>query len=288
MSKSISELVNDLPRRSITTYALESLDFVVPGEWENINDFNLMVQQVTGETDPALVQAVIKRADELYADPDERYQRAMWLYQITDKTDKGLAAAALADKVGERIGFLSFLSRMTPKADRAQTMDLSLKLVVELLTFCLINGIPGDSIGDFVESLADYGQESLMRMAALTSLDGLVPLGADFANIVVNTLDKMSPDELAGNTMYKRIESYIPGDDPDSRLAFVHRSFESVTGWITNFITERDLTSEKVTSSLQKYIDVTDNRLDYMAAFLDLTTNYYTHTGTQNVGTAHY
>jgi len=35
---------------------------------------------------------------------------------------------------------------ITPKADKAQTIDLSLKLVAELVAFCQINGIPGDSI----------------------------------------------------------------------------------------------------------------------------------------------
>jgi len=60
-----------------------------------------------------------------------------------------------------RVGLLGFKPN-TPKADKAQTIDLS-QLVAELVAFCQINGIPGDSIGDFVASLADYSGESLMR-----------------------------------------------------------------------------------------------------------------------------
>ena len=50
-----------------------------------------------------------------------------------------------------------------------------------------------------------------------------------------------------------------------------------------DFVTKNDLNSEKVYSSIQNFIDVTDNRLDYWSAFLDMTTSYYTHTGTQTI-----
>lgn len=85
---------------------------------------------------------------------------------------------------------------MTPKADKSQTIDLGLKLVTELVAFCQINGIPGDSIGDFVASLADYSGESLMRMVALICLDGLIPLGPDFIQKVQSVLNQTSPQEL--------------------------------------------------------------------------------------------
>ena len=56
MSKSIPEYVNSLRKRSVTVYVLRSLDFLVPGEWENITDFEEMVIKVTGERDPALIE----------------------------------------------------------------------------------------------------------------------------------------------------------------------------------------------------------------------------------------
>jgi hypothetical protein len=36
-------------------------------------------------------------------------------------------------------------------------------------------------------------------------------------------------------------------------------------------------------SHLKSFIDFSDDKLDYVAAFLDLSTNYYEHTGTQTV-----
>ena len=94
MSNSISDLVNDLPSRSVTVYVLQALDFVVPGQWQNVVNFEALVKEVTKESDPKLIQAVINRANALYADPNERYQRAISLYNLVDKTDRALATAA--------------------------------------------------------------------------------------------------------------------------------------------------------------------------------------------------
>ncbi len=283
MSKSIPEYVNGLRKRSVTVYVLRSLDFLVPGQWENIVDFEEMVIKVTGEKDPALIKAVTQRSDALFRDRSERYRRAWNLYGTVDSTDRLLAAAALTNKIGERVRFLSILARITPKADKAQTIDFSMKLTVELLNFCLINGIPGDSIGDFVAALGDYSKDDLMRMSALVCLDGIMPLGPDFSRAVMNTLDKLSPAELDSNRTYRAIGKEIPGQDTTSKLAFILKSVDSVKGWMQDFVTKNDLSSEKVYGSIQNFIDVSDNRLDYWSAFLDMTTNYYTHTGTQTI-----
>ncbi|MCB0065298.1 MAG: hypothetical protein KDE19_24405 [Caldilineaceae bacterium] len=284
MSKSIPEYVNSLRQRSVTVYVLRSLDFLVPGQWENITDFEEMVIKVTGERDPALIKAVTNRSDALFRDRSERYRRAWNLYKTVDSTDRFLATAALANKVGERVRFLSILERITPKADKAQTIDFSMKLVVELLNFCLINGIPGDSIGDFVAALGDYSKDDLMRMSALVCLDGILPLGPDFTRVVLDRLDKMTPDDLEENGTYRQIRKDIPGQDNKSKLAFVLESVDQVKGWMQGFVDKNDLSSEKIYSSLQNFIDINDNRLDYWSAFLDMTTNYYTHTGTQTIG----
>ncbi|HEY9669687.1 MAG TPA: hypothetical protein V6C91_22935 [Coleofasciculaceae cyanobacterium] len=283
MSKPIYELVDELPTSNMTTFVLKSLDFVVPGQWNNLVGFENTIRAVTGETDEALIQQIGDRAVYLYNDRSQGYQRAMWLYQTIDNADRALGTAALANKVGEKVPLLGFLDRVTPKADKAQTIDLSLKLVVELVAFCVINGIPGDSIGDFVASLADYSGESLMRMAALVCLDGLIPLGPDFIKQAQSTLSGMNPSELEKNPTYSRINDAIPGSSPGGKLDFIGRSFDSVKGWMAHFVTSRDLTREKVVSNLQRFVEISDDRLDYLGAFLDISTNYYEHTGTQTL-----
>src|SRR4028118_2352506 len=198
----------------MTIYALRSLDFVVPGQWENVVGFTNTIRHVTGETDEDLIQQIGERAIYLYNDKSQGYQRAMWLYQSVDRADSALGAAALANKVGDKIPLLGgLLTRVTPKANKAQAIDLCLKLVVELVAFCQINGIPGDSIGDFVASLGEYSGENLMRMAALVCFDGLIPLGPNFIMQAQSVLSGTSPSDLEHNQTFSSIRDSIPGDD---------------------------------------------------------------------------
>lgn len=283
MSKPIFELVDQLPTSNMTTRALKSLDFVIPGEWENLVGFENTIRAVTGEDDENIIQEIGDRAVYLFNDRSQGYQRALWLYQTIDSTGSALGAAALANKVGEKIPLLGFLNRLTPKPDKAQTIDLSLKLVVEIVAFCQINGIPGDSIGDFVGSLGDYGGESLMRMAALVCFDGLIPLGPDLLLKVQETLSGLTPSDLEHNQGFRSINDSIPGDDSQSKLGFIGESFGAVSGWIDGFISDRGLTPEAISSNLQGFIEFSDDKLDYLGAFLDMSTNYYEHTGIQTL-----
>jgi len=284
MSQTIIEQVDNLAVSGLTVYTLKALDFVVPGEWDNLVGFEDTIRVVTEETDPDFIQQVAHRANTLYNDPNEGYQRAMWLYTTIDTTDAALATAALANKVGSKIPlFGSFLSRFTPKADTAQMIDLSLKIVVELVAFCYINGIPGDSVTDFIEALNDYRQEAMMRMAALTCIDGLLPLGPDFATIMVSQLASLTPTQLAENSTFAQIKDDIPGETVEGQLSFIDRAVGGVQEWFEQFVSVRDLNPQQVSQSIQSYVDIADDKLDYLGAFLDLTTAYYSHTGTQTI-----
>ncbi|MBE9146682.1 hypothetical protein [Planktothrix mougeotii] len=283
MSKTITQLVDELPTGGVTVMVLRGLDFVIPGQWNNLVGFENTVRTVTGENDPALIQQVSERALWLYNDKKEGYQKALWLYQTIDSAGTALGTAALANKIGENVSFLGFLNHLTPKANKAQAIDLSLKLVAELVGFCLINGIPGDSIGDFLAALGDYSGESLMRMTALVCLDGLIPLGPDFISSALSTIGNLTPKELEQNEGFKRINDVIPGKTSEGKLQFIQGSFDSVKGWMGDFVSQHNLTPEKVVKNLQGFVDITNDKLDYVAAFLDMTTNYYTHTGTQTL-----
>ncbi|MDB9539708.1 hypothetical protein NWP22_06355 [Anabaenopsis tanganyikae CS-531] len=283
MNKPIFELVDELPTRGLTVSMLNSLDFIAPGEWQNTVGFVNTIKTVTGETDEDLIQQIGERAIYLYNDRSQGYQRAMWLYQTVDRTDTALGTAALANKVGEKIPLLGFLNNITPKADKAQTIDLCLKLVVELVAFCQINGIPGDSIGDFVASLGEYAGESLIRMVALVCVDGLLPLGPDFIYKALSALSSMNPQELAQNSTFQGIQDAIPGNNVGSKLNFIGESFDSVKGWMGGLVTQNNLTPQTIVGNLQNFVQLADDKLDYLAAFLDVATNYYEHTGTQTL-----
>ena len=76
-----------------------------------------------------MVQAIGDRAVYLYNDESQGYQRAMWLYQTVDNAAGALGMAAMANKLGQDISFLGFLGNLTPKPEKAQSIDLSVKLV---------------------------------------------------------------------------------------------------------------------------------------------------------------
>lgn len=283
MSKSIFQLVDELPTGGLTVMALRSLDFAVPGEWQNLVGFENTIRAVTGETDQEMIQQIGDRAVYLFNDKSQGYQRALWLYQTVDSASSALGAAALANKVGEKISFLGFLDKITPKAEKAQTIDLAVKLVVELVAFCQINGIPGDSIGDFLAALGDYSGESLMRMAALVCFDGLIPLGPDFIQKALSSVSSSSPQELEQNQTFRGVNDLIPGGNSQDKKNFVLQSFDSVSGWMSGFVNSRGLTPQSVASHLSSFIDVAEDKLDYLGAFLDVSTNYYEHTGIQTL-----
>jgi hypothetical protein len=283
MSKPIFERVDQLATSGTTIMALNALDFVIPGQWNNLTGFNTTIRTVTGESDEGLIQQIGERAVALYNDESQGYQRAMWLYETVDNASGALGMAAMANRIGQDISFLGFLDKLTPKPEKAQSIDLCVKLVVELVAYCQINGIPGDSIGDFLAALGDYGGESLMRMVALICFDGLIPLGPDFVDKGLSTIANLTPKELESNQTFKGVSNLIPGGDAAGKLGFIGQSFDSVKGWMTGFVSDKGLTQENALGNLQKFVQVSGDKLDYVGAFLDVSVKYYSHTGTQTL-----
>ncbi|NET42714.1 hypothetical protein [Okeania sp. SIO2B3] len=281
MSDSIIELLDELPSDNLTVKTLNALDFVVPGEWENVVGFDKTIEVITGETDADRIMDIRNKAIELYNDADNGYQGAIWYYNLVDNVDGALAAAAMAEIVSEKIPFLSFLGNLTPKADTTQSVDLCLKIVAELIAYSKLNGLPILNPGEFVTNLTEeYSGPSLMRMAALVCLDGLIPLGPDFLQKVQETLDGEGESAFADNAVFGAISDTIPGDD---KFGFISETFGAVQGWIDNLVGSVGLTPESIFDKIGGFIDFSDDALDVVAAFLDKTTNYFQHTGTQSV-----
>ncbi|NEP78267.1 MAG: hypothetical protein F6K39_08770 [Okeania sp. SIO3B3] len=281
MSDSIIELLDELPSDNLTVKTLNALDFVVPGEWENVVGFDKTIEVITGETDADRIMEIRNKAIELYNDADNGYQGAIWYYNLVDNVDGALAAAAMAEIVSEKIPFLSFLGGLTPKADTTQSVDLCLKIVAELIAYSKLNGLPILNPGEFVTNLTEeYSGPSLMRMAALVCLDGLIPLGPDFLQKVQATLDGEGESAFADNAVFGAISDTIPGDD---KFGFISETFGAVQGWMDNLVGSVGLTPESIFDKIGGFIDFSDDALDVVAAFLDKTTNYFQHTGTQSV-----
>jgi hypothetical protein len=283
MSKPIFRLVDSLPENNLTVKSLKALDFVAPGQWRNLVGFEHTIKAITGESNQETVQKIGERAIALYNDKRQGYQRALWYYQTVESMSNVLGFTALVNKIGEKVHLLGFLNRITPKADKAQGIDFSVKLITELLAYTSINGIPGDSIGDFVKGLTNYKEEALIRMIALMCFDGIIPLGPDYIDKAISFLQKGGPNALEENGSYQRMKSAIPGSSAVEQLGLVQKTVGSVADWMNSFTKQHDLSAPRILSSLKQFIEVTDDRLDFVAALIDETTDYYEHTGIQSV-----
>lgn len=282
---SLSNELSQLSKKSLTTLTLSALDFVIPGDYDNTTTLEDMVQVVTGDVRAGRLQAISNHVDQLYSE-NKGAQRAVSIYGITDTADKAVAAAALANKVGEKIGILSFLSKFTPKADTSQTIDLCLKLTAEAIAHLSLHGLSTESVGDWVKALNgdEYSNESALRFACIIGLDGLIPLGPDFLGKVSDTLQGGGKSVgWTENPLFQKLSGFIPGADSMAKAGFVTDLMKNVSTPVDSFMSRTGLTREKVADKLKGITDFSDDKLDYVAAFLDASTNYMTHTGTQTV-----
>jgi len=280
--KTIEDHINKLPTGGVTVKALQALDFVVPGTWDNPTNFDQLLRTVTREADAAFLDGVKKRAMTLWHDQHQGYQKALDIYTRVDTAAEAVGLATFADKIGESVKLLSFLEKLTPKAETSQTIDLAVKIISELLGFTKLNGIPGDGIGDFVKALEEYAGEARIRMAAIVAFDGIIPLGPEFLNKSADAVKSLTTDRLDQHGGFQKLKGYLPGG---SSLDFVQRGFEATTGWMEGFVNAHQLSREGIAGKLRGFIDFSEDKLEYLAAFLDVSVHYFGHTGTQSVAT---
>ena len=282
-SKPIYTLVDQLPAKDMTVRLLSALDWVVPGQWTNLVGFDNTIKAISGEDDPATIKKIGERAVQLYNDKSQGYQRAVWLYQTVDTLQGAAGMMEFANKLGQNVGFLSFMEKLTPKPKTTHGIDLCVKFAVEIIAFTQINGIPGDSFADFVKSLSDYQNEALMRMAAVICFDGILPFGPSFLDKGLSYLQGSGVADLQKNERFGKVASMIPGDGVQNQMGFLQKSMTAVTDWTHKFVASRDLGVDKIVGNIRGVIPGVESKLEYFTAFIDLFTNYYEHTGIQTV-----
>jgi len=283
MSETIFELLNNLPSSSLTTRLLGLLDTIVPGEWENIRTLEDMVKRVTGETDDALIQQVGERAVMLYNDESLGYQRAVQIYKLVDDTGLISGVLSFASKASEDIEWLGFLDKVTPKSETTQAIDAGAKIVAELSAFCLTNGLPGDSIGDFVKSLGAYSKEEKMRLISWLAFDCVLPLGPEFFNSILGYLENLADKYFGENTRFAKLASYLPGGTVAEKKKLVLDTLQQSAPTLNGMVAQHGLTQETLLAKAREFTTAHEGKLDYLAAAIDLTTNVFEHTGIQTV-----
>jgi hypothetical protein len=282
MTEPLHVLVEGLPQNSLTTRLLGALDWVVPGEWRNITVFEDMIKEVTGEEDQGVIQQVGERAMALWNDPAQGYQRAVAVYQGVDHVATGAGLASLFSMVADRVELFEKVRDVAPKPDTVQAVDAAVKLAAELVAFTLTNGIPGDSLGDFSTSVAAYAKEERIRMVAWLAFDCIIPLGPDFLAKIFDALKNVEADALANHRVFRFVAEHLPGDLARKKQ-LVEENVADAGERLSAFATDRGMTREGLLAKVREYVDVADDKLDVIAAALDLTTNTFEHTGIQTV-----
>jgi hypothetical protein len=282
VSKPIYEIVDELPKGGLTVMSLRALDTFVPDQWNNLVGFDNTIRSVTGATDEGLIQQIGERAIALYNDSSQGYQRALWLYETVDTASGLLGTVALANRVGQDT-FLKFLQNVTPRPEKAQSIDLAIKLVTEVVAFCNISGIPGDSLGDFFAALNGYKDEALIRMVALACYDGIIPLGPDFTERALSVFSDLTPEDLERNLTFRGVKKLIPGGDTAGQLGFIQQAMGGSKGWLDNFVHTSGVTREGLLGNLKGFVEFTSDKADYVGALLDMYVKYYRHTGIQTL-----
>jgi hypothetical protein len=266
----------------MTTRMLGALDYLVPGEWTNVVNFEDTIKLVTGEDDQALIQQVGDRATVLYADASNGYQRAVSIYQLVDSGSTMAGVTSLAAKLAEDVSWLSFLGSVTPKPETAQAIDAALKFAAEIAAFCCSNGLPGDDVGDFVNALASYEKEDRMRLAAWIAVDCMLPLGPDFLSLLMGSLDG-AMDKLEASPLYGKVSGFIPGGNSSDKGGFIKEALSKSSGHIETFARERNMSQGGILETVKGYVDGAEGKLDYIASIIDMSTNVFEHTGIQSV-----
>jgi hypothetical protein len=279
-----------LPTSGLTVSALNTLDAFVPGEWSNVTRFEDIVAEVCGpDAPPKLLAQVGILAKRIEVSDGARFDRAIQIYSLVDTADQVAAGAAVAGKVGAMFGGLGFLQKLTPKPDTTQAIDAGLKLIAELLAFGTLHGMPSadpDGLARFTAALADYARYDLIRIAAWVVFEGMVPLGPDFLSQILTAWKGLAGSALSDNVVFRQLSGQIPGDTMDARRGYIIDALDATGDWVGRFVAEKGITQQGAVEKLQGVLGRVDGGMDYLAAAIDASTAYFSHTGTQTVARA--
>jgi hypothetical protein len=279
----ILERLDRLPKRNLTVLALKGIGTLVPGGWRNLTSADDLIADVLGSNDPTLIAQVRRRADDLSRARHEGYSRAMSLYDAVNRSQKAAGGLRVLANVAGGLPLVKQMAKLTPASDTLQAVDLSLKVGAEMLAFTQVNGLPGDSFGDFAASLSEYAGEASVRMAALVCFDALLPLGDQALHRLDDLLSQVAPRQLRDLPAYAGMAPLIPGRGDEAHLNFLRQGVDTWLGWAGGFVGGLGLTGQKAVRALESTLGPWQGGFEQLASFLDAFTDTYQHTGVQAI-----
>jgi len=283
MSATVLERLERLPRRNLTVLAIKGIGSLVPGGWHNITRADDLIGDVLGSRDPDLARQVRERADALSRARHEGYGRALSLYDAVNRSQKATGGLRLLANIGGGLPLVRRLADLTPASEQLQAVDLTLKVAAEMLAFTQVNGLPGDSFGDFAAALRDYAGEARVRMTALVCFDALLPLGDQALQQLDGLLGRVGGGELRQSPAYGGLAGMLPGRGDEAHLGFLRQAVGTWGDWAGGFVAELGLTGQKAVQALESALGPWQGSVQQLATCLDAFTDTYQHTGVQAV-----
>lgn len=278
----VLERLERLPRRDLTVLALKGIGSLAGG-WQNVTSADALIREVLGSDDPALLAQVRARADALSRARHEGYGRALSLYDAVNRSQKASGGLRVLANVTGGLPLVKRMARIVPPSDTLQAVDLSLKVAAEMLAFTQVNGLPGDSFGDFAAALQEYAGEARVRMTALVCFDALLPLGDQALERLEGLLARVGGRELRQLPAYAGMATLLPGRGDEAHLDFLRRGVGTWLGWAGGFVGSLALNGQRAVQALEGTLGPWQGSFEGLAAFLDAFTDTYQHTGVQAV-----
>ena len=121
-----------------------------------------------------------------------------------------------------------------------------------------------------------------MRFSAWVALDVVLPLGPDGLSKLIGAVQNLTEGDSAHSRIYRLVAGYLPGGFGDKQR-LVSQTLEGAQGAIAGTIQGKGITQDGILAKVREVVNVTDDKLDFVSAALDMTNNYFEHTGIQTV-----
>jgi len=129
--------------------------------------------------------------------------------------------------------------------------------------------------------LVNNAKEDIMRISAWLALDCVIPLGPHYLGMMMDGIKQISTSDLSGNSMFQSLKQYLPGNSDDDRKALLHANLDASGQFLTDFAQSKEMTQQSMFDKVRHYVEISEDKLDYVGAILDMTVHYFGHTGVQ-------
>ena len=120
------------------------------------------------------------------------------------------------------------------------------------------------------------------RWTAFVGLDCVPLVGPNLMGKPMTTINGLDASSLAGNKLFAAVARRLPGDVA-ARRARVKQNLAASASHLSAMASTKGISQAGVLEKIRQYVAISDDKLDVIAAGLDMSTNCFEHRGVQTV-----